>query len=428
MAIDVSFSPPSVRPAFGRVMVFPLQIKSASDQAFEGWASTPAVDREGEVILPEALAASLQQYMENPIVTYAHDWLNPIGRTVEARASDAGLWVRIQLGRTARAREVWQLVEDRILRSLSIGFNADPADGFERDGIWYWRRIELLEISIVPIPANPQARITISRQLGLEPSAPLHAKSRGPERVRGVTPYAGLPLAPEDTPWQWDVRAQNAVLGDPPDWDRYRRAHFWYDPLRPQSKASYKLPFAKIIDGELHAVWRGVAAAMAALLGARGGVDIPPQDRRAVYEHICRYYERFGKQPPQFRGEWPEHLRAVRFFNDELEIFAEAYVAGAAAEIARLARDAAGMIRHWRKTGRKPPQLVVDMLGRARGDLTATLTEASRAAARAADQASSQARQLSFDAAEIDPDRLAHELVKHLDATTLAALLTAARK
>ncbi|MBC7288804.1 MAG: hypothetical protein H5T86_12365, partial [Armatimonadetes bacterium] len=98
MATDASLLRPALKPAFSHVMVYPLQVKAARDQAFEGWASTPAVDREGEVVLPEALAASLEEYMQNPIVTYAHDWLNPIGRTVEARATEAGLWVRIQLG------------------------------------------------------------------------------------------------------------------------------------------------------------------------------------------------------------------------------------------------------------------------------------------------------------------------------------------
>lgn len=159
-------------PPFRRIHVLPLQVKAAAKQVFEGWASTPAVDREGEVVLPTALAAALAHYMRNPLVTYAHDWLNPVGRTIEARASEAGLWVQMQLGRTARAREVWQLIEDRILRSLSIGFNAGPEDGYERDGVWYWTRIELLEIAVVPIPANPYATIVLARQLGLDPTRP----------------------------------------------------------------------------------------------------------------------------------------------------------------------------------------------------------------------------------------------------------------
>jgi HK97 family phage prohead protease len=334
----------AIPPPYGRIHVFPLHIKAAADQAFEGWASTPAVDREGEIIEPEAIAASLEAYMRNPIVTYAHDWLNPVGRTVEARVTEAGLWVKIQLGRTTKAREVWQLIEDRILRSLSIGFNAGADDGDDRDGVWRWRRIELLEIAVVPIPANPQATFTVARGLGLDMTLPM--------RVKAATPFANLPLAPEETPWRWDARAAAEVLGEPADWDRYRRAHAWWDPERPQTRDAHKLPFARMVEGELTAVWRGVAAAMAALLGARGGVDIPAGDRRAVYDHLARYYDKFGKRAPEFRGAWPESLRAVRFHCEEPDIFAEEQVLWAAAEIERLARDAGNMARHWTKEGR----------------------------------------------------------------------------
>jgi HK97 family phage prohead protease len=417
-------------PPFRRILVYPLQIKSAADQAFEGWASTPAVDRQGEVVLPEALAASLPDYMRNPIVTYAHDWLHPIGRTTEARATEAGLHVRILLGRTTRAREIWQLIEDRILRSLSIGFNAGPEDGYERDGIWHWRRIELLEISIVPIPANPQATITIARQLGLDlgPLFSLHLKA--------ATPFVNLPLAPEDTPWRWDVQAQNEVLGQPPNWERYRQAHFWWDTARPHSKSSYKLPFAKMVGGELRAVWRGVAAAMAALLGARGGVDLPASDRWPVYQHICRYYEKFGKTPPRFHAAepsssmpgtspllspWPASLRQVQFHHGELEIFAEGQLLSAAEEIERLALDACKLARHCAKQGRPLPVEAVAALRKARHALMRLVEKGTQTGA-APSSAEGPALPPPASSAAL-ADALLAALVRRLDPDTLLALL-----
>jgi hypothetical protein len=48
-------------------------------------------------------------------------------------------------------------------------------------------------------------------------------------------------------------------------------------------------------------VWRGVAAAMAILMGGRGGVDIPAGDRRGVYNHLAGHYKQFDKEPPNFR-------------------------------------------------------------------------------------------------------------------------------
>lgn len=112
-----------------------------------------------------------------------------------------------------------------------------------------------------------------------------------------------LPLAAKNTRWNWNTEAQNAVLGnaDDPGWRRYRRAHAWYDPDNADTKAGYKLPFACMVNGELKAVWRGVVAAMAALNSARGGVDIPDNERRNVYNFLASYYRRFDEDPPELQ-------------------------------------------------------------------------------------------------------------------------------
>ena len=123
-----------------------------------------------------------------------------------------------------------------------------------------------------------------------------------PDEQRAVSGNTDLPLAPEDTAWGWDTDTANEVLGDPPDWERYAMAHLWVDTANPERRASYKLPFAKMVNGELHIVFRGVAAAMGALNGARGGVDIPDADRSKVYDRITKLYQRFDKEPPELRA------------------------------------------------------------------------------------------------------------------------------
>jgi HK97 family phage prohead protease len=50
-------------------------------------------------------------------------------------------------------------------------------------------------------------------------------------------------------------------------------------------------------------VWRGVAAAMAVLMGGRGGVDIPSGDRQGVYNHLAGHYKQFDKEPPPLRSQ-----------------------------------------------------------------------------------------------------------------------------
>lgn len=114
---------------------------------------------------------------------------------------------------------------------------------------------------------------------------------------RAASGDTDLMLAGEDEVWEWSAEDSGKVLSDD-DWDRYRKAHFWFDPDNAEAKSGYKLPFAKMIGDDLKAVWHGVAAAMGALNGARGGVDISDDDAAEVYKKIKIYYERFDKEAP----------------------------------------------------------------------------------------------------------------------------------
>jgi HK97 family phage prohead protease len=69
--------------------------------------------------------------------------------------------------------------------------------------------------------------------------------------------------------------------------------HAWVDPDGdPEAKSSYKFPHHDVSEnGEVGAAnLRGVAAAIAALNGARGGAAIPSSDRREVYRHLAAHY------------------------------------------------------------------------------------------------------------------------------------------
>jgi hypothetical protein len=109
-----------------------------------------------------------------------------------------------------------------------------------------------------------------------------------------------LPLAPMEMEWEMTSGDEDEILGEEGnDWDRYAKAHFYaIDEEDREKKDAWKLPFAKMIDGKLTAVWRGVAAAMGALNGARGGVDIPDDQLDEVYDKISEYYRRFDKEAP----------------------------------------------------------------------------------------------------------------------------------
>lgn len=120
--------------------------------------------------------------------------------------------------------------------------------------------------------------------------------------IKGATTFGDLPLADRGRAWdgtaaEGRVRAWaggGSNISDM-DWSKYRQAFAWYDPSNPEAVGSYKLGFADIINGTLTAIPRGVFAAAAAMMGSRGGVQIPSGDRSAVQTLLGKYYAKMAR-------------------------------------------------------------------------------------------------------------------------------------
>ena len=130
-------------------------------------ASTPASDRYGDVV---SSPWQLEKYKANPVVVWSHDYsLPPVGRALEVTMEGPNLVAKIQwddsennpLGKT-----VAHQFRTGFLSAVSVGFQ--PGEAVRRNALdeshpYYaergslFRDNELLEISAVPIPANPEA-------------------------------------------------------------------------------------------------------------------------------------------------------------------------------------------------------------------------------------------------------------------------------
>jgi len=129
---------------------------------------------------------------------------------------------------------------------------------------------------------------------------------------KAVVPFEPTEKAPLARPWDGAAAVKRLRTfiggGDIGKFDlnnathraAFRRAFVFVDGDG-KTLAQYKLPHHDIINGKLSAVWRGVAAGMVALLGGRGGVNIPDAQRRGSYNHLVRHYEQFDKKPPEFK-------------------------------------------------------------------------------------------------------------------------------
>jgi len=127
----------------------------------EGYASTRDLDRTGEVVEPGAFAESLKDFMSNPVVTYMHDWSNPIGKVIDVRIDEVGLFIRAEISETAQ--KVWKLIEEGILRAFSIGY--EVIEEKIVDGVNHIMKLRLYEVAVVSIPANRRALFSVSKAL-----------------------------------------------------------------------------------------------------------------------------------------------------------------------------------------------------------------------------------------------------------------------
>src|SRR3990170_4062192 len=87
---------------------------SRGNVTISGYASTADLDRDNEIISPEAFRRTLSEFMKNPLMFYGHEiggmfspTGKPIGKFIKAEIRDSGLWVEGIIHKlTEQAREI----------------------------------------------------------------------------------------------------------------------------------------------------------------------------------------------------------------------------------------------------------------------------------------------------------------------------------
>lgn len=136
-------------------------------------ASTAVEDRHGEVV--EVEGWDLKNFKANPILLWAHDHSEiAIGKAKSIKVEKAGagsqlIFEPVFHDKTEKARAIKALYEgwvdengvtqEPVLNSFSVGFRPLDTDGN------HYTKQELLEISAVNVPANPEARVIARKSL-----------------------------------------------------------------------------------------------------------------------------------------------------------------------------------------------------------------------------------------------------------------------
>jgi len=120
-----------------------------------GYASTQALDSQGEVIKREAVEAALPDYMRFANIREMHQ-PSAVGVTKEADMDHKGLHIAAKVVDD----EAWEKVKEGVYKGFSIGGRVTKRDPDNRKII---TGLELNEISLVDRPANPDAIIDLHK-------------------------------------------------------------------------------------------------------------------------------------------------------------------------------------------------------------------------------------------------------------------------
>lgn len=145
----------------------PVEIKEIADRVVEFIGSTETQDRDREIIL--AKGWDLKNFRKNPVFLFAHRYDQPpIGKALKVKVEDGALKFQIEFADQETypfADTIYRLYKGGFMRATSVGFvpiewrDNDEDDEDEKSPRRIYTKQELLELSAVPVPSNPNALV-----------------------------------------------------------------------------------------------------------------------------------------------------------------------------------------------------------------------------------------------------------------------------
>lgn len=139
---------------------FEIKAFDEEERVIRGIASTPEPDREGDVVMPKGATFSVPF----PLLAQ-HDHSQPVGMVTRAEVADDGIFIEASIAKDtglSYVERTWRQVKAGLLRGLSIGFRATKSKASATGRVF--EAFEILELSLVSIPANAGAGIAQVKQ------------------------------------------------------------------------------------------------------------------------------------------------------------------------------------------------------------------------------------------------------------------------
>ena len=157
---------------FSKELGNPLYIsfkKDATDtthRIIKGYASTDALDREGQIVTKDAVKTALTSYLDvNPTLRADHR-PPPIGKTIMAKMDKTGLLIHARINKGYQAAEdAWSAILQDAYNAFSIGGLVKEARReFDKElnhSVTKITKLMISEISVTDAPANPDCSFQV---------------------------------------------------------------------------------------------------------------------------------------------------------------------------------------------------------------------------------------------------------------------------
>lgn len=232
----------------------------------EGYASTNDKDRHGDVVPTGVWEQGVKEYLKNPVILAYHNHTMPVGKMVEHKVDEKGLWIKAKI--SDAAGDVYKLIKKGILSAFSIGFRIKDAEYNAAAEVFLVKDLELHEISVVSVPANQNTLFNLSKSFESDEEFSLFKQQFAPgsESAKGLESSTEA-KSDNKKEWNMDPKELEKMLADAAAKAAESTAKAL---IEAQEKAAAEKAAAEKAEAELQA---RIKAAVAAVTPTETGAD-----------------------------------------------------------------------------------------------------------------------------------------------------------
>ena len=286
---------------------FHAKITKIDGVKIEGFASTPELDRDYDIVEPTAFAASIAAFLANPQLLYNHDFDRNVGLVESVDFRKDGVFVRASV----MDPQLADWCKTGRIRMFSVQFRI-AADGYtweeievpgvDENGGAIKRKVsvrritkgELLEISLVTVPANRTAAFELSK--ALKDGTDLRCTDCGASNefcscaeTAAVMDHRTFDVAAEGEEVEESLTKIAALLGTQAADHAVGR----------KTDSGHRFQHHAAAAGDLKLVPGLLRCAMATLVGGDAAKSMTWPERERLWKHLARHYGELKAEAPK---------------------------------------------------------------------------------------------------------------------------------